>query len=270
MRYKMFDRAHLQVNFSAPGSFQSGKGIPLSRSMTSMDYTKGYRYCTEKSGGMTQRLRNKPLYGWEIAIACVLLLCISTCLHAAVPAKTPKECIKNMLDKVIAIQTDKDLQGRKFIQKRRRAIKLVIKKNFDSCTMAKNALGDMWQKLNRQQREKFTDVFRSLFLDSYTSMVLNFLGKENVRYTKEKYSPQKALVQTVIVRPDGQIPVEYLLKPTKDRWLVYDVVIDGVSIVKNYQRSFLRVIKRRSFKTLLEKMEEQAKINKETDKEQDN
>ncbi len=202
--------------------------------------------------------------------ATYILLCIYTGLNAAVPAKSPEDFVKNMLDKVIAIQTDTSLHDHKSIQKRRLAIKLVIKKNFDSCTMAKNALGSMWQKISKQQRKQFRKVFQSLFLDSYTSMVLNFLGKERVRYTKEKVFPQKAVVQTVIVRPDGEIPVEYLLIPVNGRWLVYDVVIDGISIVKNYRRSFLRVIKKRSFQTLLKKMQTQEEINRERANEQDN
>jgi phospholipid transport system substrate-binding protein len=167
---------------------------------------------------------------------------------------TPGERVHVMLDKVMSIQSDPHLQGEKFKAERRAAIKAIIAKNFDFDRMAEGSLRSYWEKLDGKQRADFKGVFTDLFQDSYTRLVLNFLKKEKILYTDEEVQKKEAVVKTVILRTQEQIPVDYLLTPSKEGWLVYDVTIDGVSIVENYQKSFARVIKRESYKALFEKM----------------
>ena len=154
----------------------------------------------------------------------------------------------------MAIQTHPQLQGPTFREERRYAIKKIIAQNFDFDAMARQALGQYWKKLNEAERAEFKALFHDLFQDSYTKLVLDFLKREKILYTKEEIHPGQALIQTTIVRVNEEIPVGYSLTMGQGQWLVDDVIIDGVSVVHNYQRSFSRVIQRESYKSLLQKM----------------
>ena len=128
--------------------------------------------------------------------------------------------------------------------------------------MPEKALGTFWNDLEPIQRGEFKAIFQDLFQDSYTRMVLDFLKREEILYPKEHMEQGRALVKTTIVRTNDKIPVDYFLAPVEEEWMVYDVEIDGVSIVKNYRRSFTRVIKRESFDSLLDRMRLQQKTIK--------
>jgi phospholipid transport system substrate-binding protein len=166
----------------------------------------------------------------------------------------PEERVQAMLKTVMSIQTDPQLQGQEFRAKKRAAIKKVIGENFDFDRMAEAALRSYWKDLDEKQRAAFRGIFKDLFQDSYTRLVLNFLKEEKVLYTQEEVRKDGAMVKTVIMRTQEQIPVDYFLAPLKEGWRVHDVKIDGVSIVGNYQQSFARVIKRESYHALLDKM----------------
>ncbi|MEJ2699512.1 MAG: ABC transporter substrate-binding protein [Desulfuromonadales bacterium] len=180
-------------------------------------------------------------------------------LFALVPCRaslagSPKDLVHAMLEKVMKIQTDPSLQDEAGRDRRRAAIQEVILKNFNFEAMAREALGDQWGKLDGPARDEFKGIFQDLFGDSYTRLVLNFLKREKILYTRENVVGKTAVVDTTIYRTNEEIPVQYSLSSVKGGWLVRDVKIDGVSIVENYRRSFARVIQLQSYDSLLQKM----------------
>ena len=166
----------------------------------------------------------------------------------------PTGRVRAILEEVMTVLTDPQLKGQEFREKRRVAIKKIIAQNFYFDAMAKQALGPYWEKLEGTRQLEFKTIFQGLFQDAYTRLVLDFLGKEKVLYTKEDMDHGRAWVKTTISRGSEEIPVDYSLIPVQERWLVDDVKIDGVSIVGNYQKSFSRVIKQESYEGLLKKM----------------
>jgi len=167
---------------------------------------------------------------------------------------TPVEHVRKMLEGVMAIQTDPQLRGQEFRDKRKAAIKNIIAKNFHFDEMVKQVLNPYWEKLDEAKQEEFKALFKDLFQDSYTRLVLDFLGREKILYSQADIRGGEALVKTTISRINEEIPVDYSLTSVEQKWLVLDVKIDGVSIVQNYQRSFVRVIKQESYEGLLRKM----------------
>ena len=175
-------------------------------------------------------------------------------------AETPTERVRGILEEVMAIQTNPELQGSSFRNEQRTAIKKIIGKNFYFDAMAKKALDVYWERLNDANRADFKGVFRELFQDSYTKLVLDFLKREKILYTQEKIDHNQSLVKTIITRGmNDDIPVDYSLYLVQGHWLVEDVAIDGVSIVGNYRRTFSRIIKKESYESLLKKMHLQQK-----------
>ena len=196
-----------------------------------------------------------------ILSTAVLFIVIGTLLSSSASSRTdaPLDRVRVMLDRVMSIQTDSKLQGREFRKKRRAGIKGVIARNFDTARMARKALGEHWKQLTETQRAEFKKIFQDLFQDSYTRLVLDFLGKEKIVYGEEDIRRDRAEVPTTILRTNEEIPVNYALVRVKTGWLVYDVKIDGVSIVKNYRRAFAMVIKHESYGALVRKMRLQQK-----------
>ncbi len=171
-----------------------------------------------------------------------------------VGAEMPAARVRRMLEEVMAVQTNPQFQGREFRNQRRTAIKKIIGQNFYFEAMARQALSSYWEKLNEAERAEFRDLFNDLFQESYSKLVLDFLKREKILYTREELHQDQARIETTVVRVNEEIPVDYSLTLVQGQWLVWDVTIDGVSIVRNYQRSFTRVIQQESYKSLLQKM----------------
>ncbi|PKN61963.1 MAG: toluene tolerance protein [Deltaproteobacteria bacterium HGW-Deltaproteobacteria-15] len=186
-------------------------------------------------------------------------LLLATCLVLSflvhpVHAGEPTERVRALLNEVISVQSDPRLQGDEFKEKRRAAVKNIIGRNFDFDRMAERSLGEHWKTLSNEERSEFRWIFRDLFQDSYSFMVLENLGKEKILYKDEEVKEGVATVKTSMLRRNATLSVDYELANLKENWLIQDVTIDGVSILKNYQESFASVIRRDSYAKLIEKM----------------
>lgn len=170
-------------------------------------------------------------------------------------AETPTAYARGILDKVMGLQNDAALSS----QARAQAIHQIIERSFDFAMMARESLGPTYERLSGGQRQEFTRTFSYLFQDSYTRLVLNFLKKENIQYGRELPEGDRARVDTAIVRTNENIPVTYLMHTAPQGWILYDVMVDGVSILQNYKTQFAQVIRTQSFEFLLNKMQEQRR-----------
>ena len=193
----------------------------------------------------------KPLWIWIISLALAAFL---GCTLPAL-AETPTAYVRGILDQVMGLQNDPALST----QARSQAIHKIIERNFDFALMAKDSLGPTYGSLSGGQRQEFTRTFSYLFQDSYTRLVLNFLKKENIQYGRELPEGDKARVDTAIVRTNENIPVTYLMHTAPQGWILYDVIVDGVSILQNYKTQFAQVIRTKCFEFLLNKMQEQRR-----------
>jgi len=178
---------------------------------------------------------------------------------ASLASETSTDHVRMMLDEVMAIQTDPNLQGTVNIDKRRVAIKKIIASNIAFQAMSVYALGNHWPQLTPLEQKDFSAIFKDLFVDSYARMVLNFIKQEKVLFNKEEKVKDHFLVKTEIIRTNDKITVDYTLAPYNSGWLISDIKVDGVSIAGNYRSAFARVIKKKSFQVLLEKMRLQQK-----------
>ena len=193
----------------------------------------------------------KPLWIWIISLA---LIAGSGWTRPAL-AQTPTAYVRGILDQVMGLQND----PAQSTQARSQAIHKIIERNFDFALMAKDSLGPTYERLSAGQRQEFTQTFSYLFQDSYARLVLNFLKKENIQYGRELPEGDKARVDTAIVRTNENIPVTYLMHTAPQGWILYDVMVDGVSILQNYKTQFAQVIRTNSFEFLLNKMQEQRR-----------
>ncbi|MEJ2069318.1 MAG: ABC transporter substrate-binding protein [Syntrophobacterales bacterium] len=161
-------------------------------------------------------------------------------------AGPPTEAVKSTVDQVIRI-----LQSSAPKSQRRQSVKQTVDRRFDYEEMAKRTLPN-WHKLSPTQRREFVNLFSELLEASYSDKLMKYSG-EKVDYVGERVDGNRAEVRTLLVRHNDRIPINYRLL-NNSRWVVYDVVIEGVSLVSNYRSQFTRVISQSSYADLVRRL----------------
>jgi phospholipid transport system substrate-binding protein len=188
-----------------------------------------------------------------IAAAAVLVLLLSFVPGIAL-AESPTEQVRGAIDRVIRILNRPDLQSREKREARRELLRAEIRPVFDFREMAKRSLGVHWRGRTPEERERFVALFTELLENSYLGKIESYKG-EKIRYVKERLDPPYAEVSTVIVTSrEQEIPLDYRLLREGDRWRIYDVVIEGISLVNNYRSQFGSILQRSSFDELVGKL----------------
>jgi phospholipid transport system substrate-binding protein len=137
---------------------------------------------------------------------------------------------------------------------RRRQLRVVVDQVFDWQETGKRALGRHWPPLKPEQRQEFSALFAELVERSYVSKIETYSG-EKILYTGEQAEGDLATSKTKLVTKSGtEIPIDYRMQKAGDRWRVYDVLIEGVSLVGNYRTQFNRVIQQSGYDDLVKKM----------------
>ncbi len=164
----------------------------------------------------------------------------------------PTEVVKHVVDRVLDISNDPAYAGQKTL--RRQLAKQSIDPNFDYREMAKRCLGATWNSLSGSQRDEFVSLFAKLLEASYSDKIEKYTQHIKVDYAGERLDGDYAEVRTVVVRPNDRIPLNYRLIHAPEGWKVYDVVIEGVSLVSNYQSQFSRIIHESSYNELVRRL----------------
>ncbi len=163
--------------------------------------------------------------------------------------------LKLTVDQVLEIVTDENMK--KDSQSRRLALSKVIGQRFDFRQMAMHTLDNVWGSRSRKEQTQFTRLFKKLLEKSYMHMIENFQGGK-VHFLSERVNGDYAFIKTNIVSSDRTIAIYYKLKRVGKEWRVYDFLVQGVSMVRNYRFQFTKVIRQESFKGLLRRLEEQT------------
>ena len=164
--------------------------------------------------------------------------------------------LKGTIEKVIKIVKDDALKKDK--QARRAALRKIIDERFNYRQMVMRSLAKNWDALSDQERQEFTALFKSLLENSYANKLESYRD-EQINYLGEVVKGEYALVKTEVVRKSTTIGVDYKLIQENGNWRVYDFVIEGVSMIRNYRCQFTKIIRRDSYEVLVQKLTD--KIN---------
>jgi phospholipid transport system substrate-binding protein len=182
--------------------------------------------------------------GWTLIVASLVVLALGGPTPAA--AATATDELRRYTDQVLRILQDPSLDP----AARRRAVRDVAHEAFDARETARRVLGRHWQARTAAEQEEFVRIFREFLERTYLPWVDEYRG-EQVRYVSERRDGDHAAVRAMIVLRLGiEIPVESRLLRTGDRWQVYDVLIEHVSLVATYRAQFDRVIRAASYEDL--------------------
>jgi phospholipid transport system substrate-binding protein len=161
--------------------------------------------------------------------------------------------VKKTVDEVIRIVADKNLK--KHDQQRRHALRKAISSMFDYSEMAKRALGKHWNQLTQAERNQFINLFASLLENSYAGKIETY-NNERIVYLKETLDGNYAEIKSkVITLKRDEYSLDYRLLNENGKWMVYDVVIEGVSLVSNFRTQFNKVITTNGYNELVKKLQ---------------
>jgi phospholipid transport system substrate-binding protein len=189
-----------------------------------------------------------------VVLALVLALAVTLLTDRWAVAGVPTDQLKAQIDRVIKALEDPELKKEGRAKDRRAAVRKIANDIFDFSETARRSLGRHWQGRTPAERDEFVQLFSDLLERSYISKIETY-GGEKILYNSDSVEGDQAKVQTKLVAKGGsEIPIEYRMHKAGDRWLVYDVVIEGVSLVANYRTQFNKIIQTSSFKELMNKM----------------
>ena len=162
----------------------------------------------------------------------------------------PQQELKKAIDDAIEILKQPDLGQKQQVEK----LRVVLYPRFDFQEMAMRSLGSHWRRRTAEQKEEFTKLFTSLLEQTYAKTISSYDGQQVV-YTGEKVDGKYAQVESKIVDKKGrEFQINYRMFNRNNDWLIYDVVIENISLVNNYRAQFNRVITRNSYDQLVSKM----------------
>lgn len=188
-------------------------------------------------------------------IGLVTVLILTTPVAVTVwAAPPPSQSLRGAVEQAVRIVEDPDFKRPARQAERRAALRRVATEIFDFQEITKRALGLHWQARTPAEREEIVRLVASLLERAYISKIEHYSG-ERITYTSEAVDGDLATVRTRIVTRQGtDIPVEYRMVLRGERWLAYDVIIEGVSLVANYRGQFNKILQSSSYAELVRRL----------------
>jgi phospholipid transport system substrate-binding protein len=195
-----------------------------------------------------------------ITIPAMFLIVASVSLLAlplsAWAAESPLDMIHSTVDQVIAVLQDPAYRGEAHRNDRREKLREIVLPHFDTQGLAQRALGVYWRQRTGEEKREFTQLFTDLVGQSYSATIDRYATDVQVFYDQERIDDGYAEVDTRVRAPSQaqSISINYFLHQVGGKWLIDDVQIDNVSMVRNYRAQFSRILNTSSYADLVQKI----------------
>lgn len=175
-------------------------------------------------------------------------------------AISPLEQVRTTVSGIIGVMQSAEMGKPDKKMARREKIIAYVDQRFDFEEMSRQTLAAKWRELSPEQRQDFIRLFAELLKNTYIGRVEAYSG-EPIRFEKEVFDGDqqvRAMVYTKVVKNNQEIPINYKLIARKDEWLVYDVLIEGVSLIRNYRTEFARILNQEQYAGLIKRLQEKV------------
>ena len=189
-----------------------------------------------------------------VLAVCVGVFGLGLIPPAASAAADPTEQLRPFIKKVTDTLAD---PGLKALPRKEQAELLegVVRERFDFREMSKRVLGQHWRKLDAQEQAEFEELFTDLLQYAYVGRVEEYSG-QMVEFVQQRIRGNRAEVQTLLVDKDKSIPVSYIMLLQGQDWMAYDIVVEGVSLVRNYMEQFSEILRKEGYPGLVKQIED--------------
>jgi phospholipid transport system substrate-binding protein len=191
-----------------------------------------------------------------IGLNLLVLLMVPIQVHADLPLDTVKSRVNQLFD----VLRDPALQGEAAEELKKKKISSIFDKTFDYTEFSKRTLSRIWLKLKPHQREEFTALYRALLDKIYMNRILAYTDQKIVFGKERELAQNRVEVESKIIAGSQRTPINFRMIIKNGQWWVYDVVVEGISLVGNYRSQFKRILKRESIEGMFEIL--RKKVNK--------
>ena len=176
---------------------------------------------------------------------------------APMAAGTATAAIKNTIKQMFVILNDEELKAPGRAEERRQQLEKVIGNRIAYDEMAKRSLGPQWAQLNEEERQEFVRLYAQLLRDTYSSRFDRY-SDEKVEFLQETLQGDYAEVRTRLTSSKFNLDVDYRMLQRAGDWRVYDIVVDGISLVHSYREQFTKIIRTYSYEELVSKLRQKT------------
>jgi phospholipid transport system substrate-binding protein len=180
-----------------------------------------------------------------IFISCVLV-------PFAAFAGTALETVKGHTDKVLEVLGDPALKPESAKEAKKERLRAIAMKMFDFAELSRRTLAGRWNDFSPEQQRDFIELYRSLLEDAYAAKLLSFSNEKIVLVKEVPLTEKTVEVQSTLLRKTGEIPIYFRAILKNGVWRVYDVVVEGVSLVTNYRSQFKEILSNKPPESLIE------------------
>jgi phospholipid transport system substrate-binding protein len=198
----------------------------------------------------------------NIAIIIALAAMVVTFVRPA-EAAVPTEQLRITIDSILVILKDPNLKGPSNKVARRAKLSATVQKRFSFKEMSRRSLGKNWKERTPAEKKEFIKVFRDLIQNSYFTKMETYTD-EKIVYDSERTKGKSSIIKTFVITSTAtEIPINYRMKQNKKgEWMVYDIVVEGISLVSNYRSSFASELSKGSFGDLVASLKKKIAENK--------
>ena len=186
---------------------------------------------------------------FRLSICFVVMLMLAS--QPAFSAAGPRAQLEKSVSRILELLRDDSLQDKV----RKEQITELVRQRFNLRVMSQYVLGPQWRSTSPEERERFVTLFSDLLEASYVDKI-NAYNDEEVSFVGEQIRENRASVETLVLTGSKEIPIEYRLVDDNGEWLVYDVIVEGVSLVRNYRSSYREIVRKEGMAKLLDRMKE--------------
>ena len=183
-----------------------------------------------------------------VGILLVLWLMSPLVTHSAVPV----DMLREHVNKILEVLRDPVLKGESGRKVKKERIRVISEEMFDFTELSKRSLGQNWDKFNPDQQKEFIKLYKSLLEETYSEKVTSYTDEKIVIKKEVSLSEKTVEVQTTVITKTSEVPIYYRLMEKNGNWKVYDVVIEGVSLVSNYRTQFREILATKTPEAVLE------------------
>jgi phospholipid transport system substrate-binding protein len=197
----------------------------------------------------------KKFFPSFVVIAVVAFITVFL-TQAVFAAPDPTEQFRPFLQKVTETLADPNLKTIPKSDQSQRIIG-VVRERFDFREMSKRVIGQEWRKLSEKEQQEFEALFTELLQYAYVGKIDEYSGQQ-VQFTHQRIRGERAEVQTLLVDKERSIPVSYIMLLRGDQWMAYDVVVEGVSLVRNYMEQFNEILRKDGYPGLVQQIKKKV------------
>jgi phospholipid transport system substrate-binding protein len=199
------------------------------------------------------------------ALTRLAAVVLTLALAAPAAAGPPTDAVKEYTDAVVKVLEDPALKADGRRHERRAAVRKLAAEAFDVQETARRALGPHWQQRSPAEREEFVALFADLLEHTYIARI-DLYGGERLKFTEEKLDGDVAIVRAKVTTKQGtEVPVEARMHKKSDRWLIYDVAIENISLIANYRAQFDRIIRTAGYPELVKRLKNRGEFFQDKD-----